>query len=204
MVSLRRGGHSLPEIMRATQRGSSTVFAHVKNVQVLQANIQSLKLKQGGSRERSQKAWAEASTRAKEILGTSLSEDQRLFLLLGIYWGEGNKKELNLINSDPGLIKTFISCLKDIGVENDELKISLRIYEDIDRRKSIRFWSDFLSIDQGRITSVEVLRGRKSGKLEHGMCRVRVAKSATYFKLLTSLIREVKKHFDALVVQRIE
>ncbi len=133
-----------------------------------------------------------------------MSREQRLLLLLGIYWGEGNKRELNLINSDPALIKTFLSCLYDMGMKKEELRITLRLYDGIDKEKSRRFWAKLLSIRIKDIRNINTIQGNKIGKLKYGMCRVRVAKSAPYFKLIMSLLSEIKERFNAAVVQRIE
>ena len=108
------------------------------------------------------------------------------------------------MNSDPGLIKVFVGCLYEIGVPKDNIKINLRLHDDIDRNKAIIFWAKLLSIEPARIGKIEVIQGKKTGKLKYGMCRVRVAKSATYFKLIMSLISIIKTRFDAAVVQRIE
>lgn len=204
IISLRKTGHSLPEIKQITKRGSSTVFKYIKNVPISLKNATILKIKQGGSKKRAKKAWDEAGIKAQELISNSLSFEQRLCLLAGIYWGEGTKKELNLINSDPQLIKVFISCLQDIGVKKEQLRINLRLYNGIDKRKAILFWSKLLAVKPEQIGKTEIIQGQKISKLKFGMCRVRVAKGAQYFKLLISLINEIKKKSDALVVQRIE
>ena len=205
IIELRRTGHSLPEIMRTTKRCSSTVFKYIKNVQVFPKYLSILKIKQGGSRRRADNAWQEASIRAHKMMAGSISKIQRIGILVGIYWGEGNKNELNLINSDPSLIKTFISCLHDIGINNNQIKIGLRLHEEINKDTAVRFWSDYLSMESNKISGIETIkRGNKKGKLKYGMCRVRVAKSAPYFKLIISLINEIRLHFNAAVVQRIE
>lgn len=204
IVRLRKTGHSLPEIRKILGRGSSTVFKYITGVKILPEYISELKLKQGGSRRRADQAWNKASIQARDILSSPLSKEERLCLLLGLYWGEGNKKELNLINSDPALIKVFIACLRDIGIRKSQIKIGLRLHDDIDRKAAVRFWSNFLSIEESRISGIEVIRGNKTGKLKYGICRVRVTKGSQYFKLLMSLIFRVKSSFNAAVVQRIE
>ncbi len=204
IVRLRKTGHSLPEIRKILNRGSSTVFKYITGVKILPEYISELKLKQGGSRRRADQAWKKASFQAKNMLSNNLSKEQRLCLLLGLYWGEGSKTELNLINSDPALIKIFMICLKDFNIRKSQIKISLRLHDTIDHKAAVRFWSGFLSIEQSKITSIEIIHGKKTGKLKYGMCRVRVTKGSQYFKLLMSLIFQVKSSFNAAVVQRIE
>lgn len=205
IINLRKTGHSLPEIRKVLNRGSSTVFKYINGVKILPEYLSALRYKQGGSKRRANTAWSFARTQARQMIGDSLSKKQRLCIMACLYWGEGNKKELNVINSDPALIKTFMLCLQDIGVRLADIRIGLRIHENINQQKAVQFWSNYLVIDSSHFTQIEVIRsGKKKGKLEFGMCRMRVAKSAPYFKLLMSLIGEIKRQFDAAVVQRIE
>ncbi len=90
------------------------------------------------------------------------------------------------------MIKCFVNCLSYIGVLRDKLKISLRLYEDLDKQECLKFWSTMLQVDITSIKVSEILFGNKSGKLKYGMCRIRVAKSAQYFKLIMSIIDEIK------------
>ena len=204
IIELRKTGHSLPEIMKATNRGSSTVFHYAKNVHVLPMYANILKIKRGGSKNKAEKAWHTANVTASQIFDNSFNRVNRLILLAGLYWGEGSKRELSLINSDPTLIKTFVLCLQDLGIRTSELKVSLRLHEELNVKDSIKYWSHLLNVNPRLISSIEVIEGKEKGKLKYGMCRIRVAKSATYFKLLMSLIGNIRNQFNAAVVQRIE
>ena len=42
-----------------------------------------------------------------------------------LYWGEGTKRELNIINGDPGMMRVFISCLRSMGVNENDITIGL-------------------------------------------------------------------------------
>ena len=115
-----------------------------------------------------------------------------MLVLSCIYWGEGNKTELNLINSDPSMIKVVINCLKELGVKDDELKISLRLFENINKKEAISFWTDILNLPCNTIQKINIISGKKIGKLKYGMCRLRVKKGGKYFKLLMSMIDLIK------------
>jgi hypothetical protein len=171
---------------------------------VLPKYLPLLKAKQGGSKQRARQAWLDATLKVRNIIKKYPSKIQRLYLLAGIYWGEGTKAELNLINSDPGLIKTYVRCLTDLGIKKDDLRITLRIHKELDPAAAIRFWSSLLAVNPNKISGMEIIDGQKQGKLRYGMCRVRVTNSAPYFKLIVSLINVIKEQFDAAVVQRIE
>ena len=203
IVQLRKTGHSLSEIQKVTARARTTIFKYIKNVQILPRYLSLWKQKRGGSKHKAFLAWEDSSKKVRELI-LPVGRKERLLILSSLYWGEGTKSELNLINSDPSLIKVFVTCLGDLGVKKDQLKITLRIFEDMDKRKVIRFWSSVIGVSPAKITNVNILKGKKVGKLEYGMCRVRVVKSASYFKLIMSMIDLIKSETNAAVVQRIE
>ncbi len=187
IIELRNTGHSLSEIRNITGKPNSTVSKYIQGVNVLPAYKKILQIKQGGSKKRSEIAWAYAKKEANKII-SNISKRDKIFLMLGLYWGEGTKRELNIINGDPDLIKAFIVCLKEIGVQGKDLRITLRIFEDMDSDKEVDFWAKYIGIPKEVINNVNILFGKKVGKLPHGMCRVRVAKAGKYFKLLMSMI----------------
>ena len=88
------------------------------------------------------------------------------------------------------MISTFLSCLKELGVKKDSLTIGIRIYEDIDRQKAINFWAKIIGVTADKIRHIDVLKGKKQGKLAYGMCRIRVVKSGYLLKLMTA-VREI-------------
>lgn len=67
-----------------------------------------------------------------------------LGLGLGLYWGEGNKKNKNSIrlgNTDPDIIKTFIEfLLKVFNIEKKKLRFGLQIFSDMLPGKVLKFW----------------------------------------------------------------
>lgn len=191
MLHLRETGHSLPEISMVIGRGKGTVHRYVKDTQVLSKYRETLRVKQGGSKERALRGWSEAKKKASALI-LPIQKRDRLLILTCLYWGEGNKKDLNIINSDPLLIKTFINCLREIGVTRSELKITIRLYEDIDKDKALRYWAGIVGIPKEKIFNVNILKGKKVGKLEYGMCRIRVTKGAKHFKLILSMIDLIK------------
>lgn len=182
----------MPEIRKITKNSNGTIFKYIQGVSILSEYQELWKQKRGGSKFRSQKQWDESLLEAQSLI-LPLGRNSKLVILACLYWGVGNKRELNLINSDPTLIKTFVNCLIEIGVKKDMLKVTLRLYEDLNINNAIKYWADILEIKKEAISSVNILKGLKRGKLKYGMCRVRVAKSARYFKLIMSMISLLRK-----------
>ena len=64
-------------------------------------------------------------------------------------------------------------------------------------RKAKRLRKRGLSIPEIRLdknTSVDVLEGRKKGKLTYGMCRVRIRKGGLLLKEFSAIINHVKNY----------
>jgi hypothetical protein len=191
IIFLRSKGHSISEISINTGKSKSIISKYIQGVSVLPKYKLVLEKKQGGSKVRSEDLWLESKKSAQKII-KELKLRDKILLLVGIYWGEGTKRELNIINSDPILLRAFIDFAREIGVTKNRLKASVRLYNDIDSNEAINYWSNILNLNKNQFFKVELIKGKKKGKLQFGMCRLRVEKSSKEFKLLMSLIDVVK------------
>jgi hypothetical protein len=192
IINLREKGCSISEISLDIGKSKSVVSRYIQGVNILPEYKEILIKKQGGSKVRSEDLWFKSKIDAKIILKKISSRD-KLILLIGIYWGEGTKNELNIINGDPVLLRGFINFIKDIGVSKERIKASIRIYDNIDYKTALNFWSNILDLNKDNFFKPEIVGGKKNGKFEFGMCRLRVEKSSKEFKLLISLINNIKE-----------
>jgi hypothetical protein len=185
IIMLRKQGLSLNDIQKLVDVGKTTIFRYLKDVKIKHD------IKNTGSFRKCQRDWANSRDIAnKKII--NIDNIGKMLVLSCLYWGEGNKRELNLINSDPDLIKVFIKCLFELGVKKEELLVSIRIYEDMNKNFVKSFWAKNIGINVNQIKGVDVLVGKKKGKLKYGMCRIRVRKSGKYFKIIISMIDLIK------------
>ena len=191
IIELRSKGSSISEISTYTNKSKSIVSKYIQGVEVLSKYENILKKKQGGSKIRSEDLWIESKKNANKII-KELKLRDKIFLLIGIYWGEGTKKELNIINSDPVLLRAFVDFIKEFGVTKKRIKASVRLYSDVDQYKAVSYWSNVLGLEKDQFYKIELIKGSKKGKLKFGMCRLRVEKNSKEFKLLMSLIGVVK------------
>jgi hypothetical protein len=78
----------------------------------------------------------------------SMDDAKLLGLGIGLYWGEGNKKNKNSIrlgNTNPLLIGSFIEFLiKILGINTSKLKFGLQIFSDIQENEASDFWLENL------------------------------------------------------------
>lgn len=193
---LRQRGYSLPEIYKKVKVGYGSVFRHIKGVEVLPEYRQIWHSKRGGSIKRMRIAKEKAYEKAS-ILINNLSKREKIIFLSALYWGEGNKKDFNLINSDSDLIKVFVDGLTHcFNIKKDDLKISIRIYEDLDKGECLKFWSTITGVPVNKFVSVDILKGKKKGKLNHGMCRVRVKRGGDLLKYILALKKRIVESFS--------
>jgi hypothetical protein len=81
-------------------------------------------------------------------------QDRELFVVgLALYWAEGTKDKpwnrngrVVIINSDPTVLKVFLSWLDLVGVTSDRRSYRLSIHESADVADSERWWSETLQI----------------------------------------------------------
>jgi hypothetical protein len=67
---------------------------------------------------------------------------------LGLYWGEGNQRNLNSIrlgNTDPRLVSKFLEFLiKVMGVDKSRLRFGLQIFSDVKPQMALQYWLNSL------------------------------------------------------------
>lgn len=183
---LRQKGYSIQELTQKLSMPKATVWHHVQGIPLKQKFLKILRSKQGGSKNRSLNEWKKARKQAEIITG-KFGKFEKVLVATSLYWGEGSKGDFSLSNTDPYLIKTYLCCLKAFGVTKKDLSVHIRIFEDIKKKDAINFWAKVIDIHPSEVKSVNVLKGKKKGKLLYGMCRIRVKKGGYLLKLIKSI-----------------
>lgn len=105
-------------------------------------------------------------------------EEAKLFGLgIGLYWGEGNKANKNVVkigNSDSHLLKMFIKFLiKFFKINKNDLRFHLHIFTDIDINKARDYWMKELKIKRQQFYKPTVTKTGSLGtyrkKSEYGV-----------------------------------
>ncbi len=187
--TFRRHGFSIPEISRKLLIPKSTVFRYIQGVAIAPEYYQRWQDRRNASKIISLRNWQIAEKNAKEMLPRITKREMAIMGAM-LYWGEGSKGDFSFSNTDPQMIRFFLKILRSaFGIKDSEIKVSLRIYEDLDRKKCLKFWSKTTRIKLDSTTSINVLKGSKKGKLKYGMCRIRVRKSGLLLKQILSIIK---------------
>lgn len=193
--SFRRQGQSLPEISRELNISKTSVHRYIKGVEILPKYRSEWIGKRGGSKNRKRLKELNALMEGEKLVGT-LTYKEKLLFLCALYWAEGNKKDFIFTNTDSNLIKTFVNYTRDVlSVHDNDLRISIRVYEDLDKEKCLDFWSNIVNISKEKFLKTYILSGKKKGKLEFGMCRVRVVKGGDLLKRVMGINRAVVSTF---------
>ena len=198
IYNLRKKGFSLNEIKAEIPLvGYGTIFRYIQGIQILPKYRKWWFGKRGGSRKRKKIAEYEAQKRANGVI-RSLSDKERIIFLCALYWAEGGKKDFNLTNTDPEMIKIFVYGLENIlGIPRSCFRISIRTYEDLDKQKCLDYWSKIVGIASDNFVNVDVLKGKKNGKLPYGMCRVRIRKGGNMLKYMAALKRKIIETYSS-------
>jgi transposase-like protein len=104
---------------------------------------------------------------------------------IAIYWGEGGKTirgSVSVSNSDPLLIRTYVSFLKLIcNVPPKKIKAHLLLYPDLDVAECHRIWTKNTGLRASNFTKPVIIQGRhKTRRLAYVVCNIDV--SSTYLK----------------------
>jgi|SRR3989344_4591006 len=110
----------------------------------------------------------------------NISEGKLFGLGLGLYWGEGNKRNLSSIrlgNTDPRLINIFISFLeKFYNIKRQKLRFGLQIFSDMSIQNALIFWQKELEVPRAQFQKVIVTPSRGVGtyrnKTKYGVLTV--------------------------------
>ncbi len=192
---LRQKGFSLNEIRKLYPIGYGSLYRYIKDVEMFPEYKKTWLGKRGGSIKRKKLAEKIALREAKKVI-KNLSYNEKLLFITALYWGEGNKKDFGLTNSDPELIRIFIHGLLNLlRVEKNRIRVSIRIFEDMNKKKCLEYWSKITGIPFGEFANVNILKGKKKGKLLYGMCRIRVLKGGNMLKYMVALRLVVAEKF---------
>ncbi len=131
----------------------------------------------------------------KEI--SNLEESFLFGLGLGLFWGEGNKANKHAVrlgNSDPAVINKFVEFLEKIyGVERKILRFGVQIFNDLEPREVLNFWTKSLSVSKDQFQKLIITKSRGKGtykkKSKYGVLTVYLHNKKLRDVLIAELVR---------------
>lgn len=195
IIALRHRGFSYSEIRKKFNVGKSTLSLMLRDLKLDNDALNVLVAKKFKSKGMAEQEWNEARVWAKSQIGVVDQRDKMLILAM-LYWGEGTKRELSIINGDPALLQVFLNCLRGMGINENDITIAIRMFDRSRANDAVRFWTEALKVSRTSVMRFEFIEGKKEGRMPYGMCRIRIRKGSLYFKRIMSMISEVKDLFS--------
>ena len=209
---LRAKGKTYDEIMEELGVSKSSVSLWVRDVSVINVpapgwSPRARRLREEATKRRQADKIAKRMERRAAVARAMPEFTEREILVAGAiaYWCEGSKwKEwqssppgLAFINSDPGLIRLFLSFLKVAPVQFGELRYRLNIHESADELAAQRFWAAELGIELSDFSKTVLKRHnpktvRKNvGAGYHGCLTVNVLQSRALYDFIDGMVAAV-------------
>jgi hypothetical protein len=118
---------------------------------------------------------------------------------VALYWAEGSKSRNDLViaNTDPALLRLFILWVRTYLDPDAEFRLSLHLHIGNDEPAAQQSWRRMLSLPSARFTKTYVKpagTGHRKNHLDHGVCRVRVCRSADYWHTTMEWIDYMREH----------
>lgn len=194
---LRMSGQSLPDISESFYHtfrkriAPGTIWHYVKEIKLSKEQQERLQQKKrDNSPKKCKNEWKKAIQSISRYLQEPLSDREKLLIVSMLYWGEGQKRDLNICNGDPVLLCLFKECIKDVlKIPSERFTFNLLLYEDLDLDSCVNFWTKILDISSNQLTHVHRRKGKEHGKLKYGICRLRIIKGGWELKQIMSLAK---------------
>ena len=158
-INLRKKGFSLNEISQRLKIAKSTAFLWLRHIDLPPIAIERLanrgllgKVRSNETRRKRREAFERLlkEKTAELFKSISLTKNHQKILCALLFWCEGTKdihSGIHFVNSDPSLIKTFLTFLRSaFNIREEKLRVSLHLHEYHLPRKQILFWSKVTSI----------------------------------------------------------
>lgn len=161
-IKLRLRGYSINEIYLKTGIAKSTASLWVRNVRLSSAAKTRLKKRSEGGRKRGIvtnkiKKDIIVNNIIKNVVDSinfvELSNSAKKLLAAMLYWCEGAKSQssVSLINSDPLLIKTFLTLLRSsFNLDERKFRVILHLHPYHKQSRQTKFWSSVTKIPESR------------------------------------------------------
>ncbi|PIR86509.1 hypothetical protein COU13_00525 [Candidatus Kaiserbacteria bacterium CG10_big_fil_rev_8_21_14_0_10_43_70] len=212
-TKLRLKGYSYKEIWDKLGVPKSTLSSWFKDLVLSQKAQDRLKVRHGIGTEalikRNKMQTHIARQQATKIQNEASGEIGKLtnrdLMLIGtaLYWGEGYKKlivrdgkkrtwhKISFSNTDPKMIYVFVKFMTDVlHVQIDSIKVRMRLYEHINEKEALDFWSKSIGLPKGNFqktsyaVSISSKRKLPYNRLPHGTLCVEISDTKKFHRIL--------------------
>lgn len=190
-IKLRKRGMSYSQIKRELNISKSTLSGWLSNMPLSEKRIEELrdfnpirieKCRNTKLRKRENRLRLVYEKASKDI--GQLSKRELFLVGFFLYWGEGSKSDNYMTaftNTDPDMVKTFIKwATKCLNIEKKDLKVVLHLYNDMNIKESIKFWSEELDLPVSQFKKPYIKDSKLTGLtykngFGKGTCNVKIS-----------------------------
>jgi hypothetical protein len=213
-ISLRENGKTFREISQILNIPLGTSHLWTKHVKLSPSQKQHIKinhqkkllfgrkLASKKQKQHTQKRNAINIQQGKDVIGNIIDEKELLLLGAGLYWAEGFKKDsrLGFANSDPQMIKLFLTWLFKIGnIPKTDIRLRVGINQQYKQNiKDIeKKWSNITSIplSQFQKPSFQKTPLKKQYKNDNnylGVLRIRANNQVSFYYKILGMISKLQ------------
>lgn len=196
--ALRQQGYSLSEIHRELHVSKSSVSVWVRGLKLTPEAKQIIFKKFTSGQLRSQEVLRQKQERRLEGIKKEVLKDflhfrgtaiEQVVICALLYWCEGNKRihdGISFTNSDPKLIRTFVTLLRNSFVLNErKFRVCMHLHPYHNESKQREFWSDVTKIPVAQFTKSYLKKNSQKYQKEgyQGCIRVRYQDSTLTHRL---------------------
>jgi hypothetical protein len=113
-----------------------------------------------------------------------------------LYWAEGSKSRNDVIlaNTDARTLRLFVDWVRRHLDDNAEFVLSLHLHEGNDEEAAQSYWRRAVRLPNAQFTKTYTKprgSGHRKNRLKHGVCRLRVRRSADHWNRIMTWIETV-------------
>lgn len=202
-INLRKEGMSYSQIRKLLKVSKSTLSLWLRDYPLSKERIRELR---DWNEERIEKCRETKRKKKEKRLNDFYQQEKRIIFPLNkrelylaglfLYCGEGKKSQpaiLSVSNTDPSIIKFFIVWLtKSLGVSKRKLRVNLQLYNDMNIKREVIFWSKTLKIPPSQfnhpyIKKTSSARINHKGGFGHGTCNISIGNARLSEKVLMAI-----------------
>ena len=195
LIRDRKNGLSILDLMKKYEMPKTSVWHHIKLIRLSAKKASILRSRQGAGFRRRVEAEDMAREEAKVL--TRGIDFNKAFLLVvsALYWAEGHKKAFTFTNTDPRMLKIFLTGMKKtFQVRLGEWSLLIRITKDNDAERVVHYWRRITQIPQSNIkVNVDIVQNKS--KATNGICRLTLRKGGYRLKLMNAIIQIIVEKF---------
>lgn len=205
-IEFRENGYSLNEICKRLNKGKSTVFYWIKDVQIIKKNAFLKKCQKNLTKSAIE---ASKATRAKYkrihnyyrdkallLWNDSLRHDDNFKQFIMMYSCEGDRKSkfsVALCNSDPDIMRYCQGWFHAINIHHKKFEYNIQLHIDQNEKEILSYWGKILNI-----VDIRISRKSNTGKMhkrnwnsKYGVITIRFCDS--YLKTMINTWGELLK-----------